>query len=203
MNPRLAIGAIVKNEGPYLLEWIAFHRVVGVDRFFIADNASTDEGPRLLAALAAAGIVRLLPFPDPPGGRPQLPAYAGILRRHGGEADWIAFLDADEFLLPAPGAELRQVVAALGAAPAVGAIAVNWAIYGSSGRSGPSAASSSSASPAGPPGFCLLNHHFKSIVRTAAVAGVGANPHVFALGPPLRAIHSDGRELAAHPGRTA
>ena len=46
MNPRLAIGAIVKNEGPYLLEWIAFHRVVGVDRFFIADNASTDEGPR-------------------------------------------------------------------------------------------------------------------------------------------------------------
>ena len=39
---RLAIGAIFKNEGPYILEWIAFHRAVGVDRFFIADNASDE-----------------------------------------------------------------------------------------------------------------------------------------------------------------
>jgi len=91
-GPRLAIGAIVNNEGPYLLEWIAYHRIVGIDRFFIADNASTDEGPGLLAALAAAGIVRHLPFPDRPGVRPQLPAYAEILHRCGGEADWIAFL---------------------------------------------------------------------------------------------------------------
>ena len=98
--PRLAIGAIIKNEAPYLLEWIAYHRVLGVERFFIADNGSTDGGSPLLAALDAAGLVRHLPFPDRPGERPQLPAYRAILAAHGHEADWIAFIDADEFLAP-------------------------------------------------------------------------------------------------------
>ena len=115
-GPRLAIGAIVRNEGPYLLEWIAFHRVLGVDRFFIADNGSTDDGGgaarRARRGRASCGH---LPFPDRPGRRPQLPAYAAILRRHGAEADWIAFIDADEFLRarrrPAP-ARCRALLAA-------------------------------------------------------------------------------------------
>ena len=104
-------------------------------------------------------------------------------------------------MLPAPGAELRQVVAALGAAPAVGAIAVNWAIYGSSGRLRAESGLVIERFTRRAARIRLLNHHFKSIVRTAAVAGVGPNPHVFALGPPLRAIHSDGREIRRHPGR--
>ena len=71
--PRLAIGAIVRNEGPYLLEWIAFHRVLGVE----PSSSPTTPAPTtaLLAALAAAGVVRHLPFPDLPDRRPQLPAY--------------------------------------------------------------------------------------------------------------------------------
>jgi hypothetical protein len=201
-GPRLAIGAIVKNEGPYLLEWIAYHRIVGIDRFFIADNASTDEGPGLLAALAAAGIVRHLPFPDRPSVRPQLPAYAEILRHCGGEADWIAFLDADEFLVPAPGAGaggLRRVVAALGAAPEVGAIAVNWAVYGSSGHLRPGSGLVIERFTRRAARFRPPNHHFKSIIRTAAVGEPGPNPHVFELGPSFRTVHCDGREIGGHP----
>ena len=47
--------------------------------------------------------MRYLPFPDRPGVRPQRPAYRAILARHAAAADWIAFIDADEFLLPAAG----------------------------------------------------------------------------------------------------
>ena len=79
--------------------------------------------------------MRLLPFPGRPDGRPQLPAYAAILARHGSDADWIAFIDADEFLVPAAGlASLPALLAGTCADPLVGAVAVNWALYGSAGR---------------------------------------------------------------------
>jgi hypothetical protein len=200
-GPRLAVGAIVRDEGPYLLEWIAFHRVLGVEAFFIADNASTDGGTALLAALAATGVVRHLPFPDRPDRRPQLPAYAEILRRHRGDADWIAFLDADEFLLPAPGAgTLRQVVASLAARSEVGAIAVNWALYGSSGHRHADEGLVIERFTRRAARFRFPNRHFKSIVRSAAAVGVGPNPHVFELLPPFRTVHCDGGELSAHAG---
>ena len=199
--PRLAIGAIVKNEAPYLLEWIAFHRVLGVTRFFVADNGSTDGSSALLAALDAAGLVRHLPFPDRPGVRPQRPAYRAILAEHAAEADWIAFIDADEFLRPAagpfPGA-LPRLLARLGADPGVGAVVVNWALYGSSGQlaAGPGPVIERFARRA--ERTLLPNHHFKSILRTAAGAAVGGNPHAFRLAPPFRAVHGDGRDLEAH-----
>ncbi len=39
-NLPLAVGAIVKESSETILEWIAYHRVVGVDYFWIADNGS-------------------------------------------------------------------------------------------------------------------------------------------------------------------
>src|SRR5947209_4668609 len=38
----LAICAIFKDEAPYLAEWVTFHRLMGVDRFYLYDNRSTD-----------------------------------------------------------------------------------------------------------------------------------------------------------------
>jgi hypothetical protein len=38
----IAICAIFKNEGPHLLEWLAFHNMTGVDHFVLYDNGSTD-----------------------------------------------------------------------------------------------------------------------------------------------------------------
>ena len=34
----LAICAIYRDEAPYLREWIEFHRLVGVEHFFLYDN---------------------------------------------------------------------------------------------------------------------------------------------------------------------
>lgn len=34
----LPICAIFKEEAPYLPEWIEFHRLMGVERFFLYDN---------------------------------------------------------------------------------------------------------------------------------------------------------------------
>ena len=95
------IGAIFKNEGPYILEWVAYHRALGIDRFFVADNGSDDGSSEFLAALDRAGVLDHIP----PGYARPAAAAARLcrdLRRHGAQADWIAFIDADEFLWPAP-----------------------------------------------------------------------------------------------------
>jgi hypothetical protein len=195
---RLAVGAILRNEGPYLLEWIAWHRVLGVDRFFLADNRSDDGSGPLFAALDRAGIVDRLDFPGAPGEPPQLPAYAEILRRHGADADWIAFIDADEFLTPAPPlASLRPPLAALAARRDVGAVAVNWAVYGSAGAATARPGLVVERFPARERQDALVNRHYKTILRPRAYAGLHATPHLFRLGAGFRAVHADGAPVAA------
>ncbi|MDV7398640.1 glycosyltransferase family 2 protein, partial [Arthrospira platensis SPKY1] len=97
---RLAIAAIFRNERPYIVEWLAFHRVIGFDSFYIADNASNDGSTELLQALDRLHLLKWVPFPSPPGQAPQLPAYAQLLTRHVTDEDWIAVIDADEFIMP-------------------------------------------------------------------------------------------------------
>lgn len=199
---RLAIGAIFKNEGPYILEWVAFHRAVGVDRFFIADNASDDGSSDFLAALDRAGIVTHIPFPGTPGRAPQLPAYAEILRRHGGDADLVAFVDADEFLVPAdPATSLRPALAALAARPEVGAVAVNWALYGSSGEETARDGLVIERFVARAARDTLFNRHYKSIVRPAAVAGTHETPHLFRLRRGYATVHADGSPAEPYDAR--
>lgn len=53
----------VKNEGPFLLEWVAFNRVIGVTDFLIYSNDCDDGTAELLDALATAGLVVHLPNP--------------------------------------------------------------------------------------------------------------------------------------------
>ena len=38
----LGVAAIIKNEKPYLKEWLEYHRLQGVEHFYLCDNGSTD-----------------------------------------------------------------------------------------------------------------------------------------------------------------
>lgn len=195
---RLAIGAIVKNEAPYILEWVAYHRVLGIDHFFVADNASDDGTTQLLTALHAIGVVDHFSFPGIPGRPPQLPAYAQIMTRYRANADWIAFIDADEFIYPTDGARsVQPFFSALG--PAVGAVALNWAIFGSSFREEPSAGMVIERFTRRARTEHSTNLHFKTVVRTEAFRGVGSNPHLFRIREGSWTIQADGFEVVEHP----
>ena len=88
----------VKNEGPFLLEWIAFNRLVGVTDFLFYSNDCTDGTDRLLDALQARGIVRHLPNPAE-GRNFQMEALKDAKRQNVvTEADWVWIADVDEFL---------------------------------------------------------------------------------------------------------
>jgi hypothetical protein len=180
---KFAIGAIFKNEHPYILEWIAFHRSIGIKKFFIADNDSTDGSKDLLRLLDLAGMIHYFDFPSESGVKPQQPAYSKILniaREFG--LEWVAFIDADEFLMPE--VEEMDFFACIEKCIShedTGAVAINWAIYGSSGLE------------ERPDGLVLkdftnrapldlhINLHYKSLVKLEAVSGVSGTPHHFFL----------------------
>lgn len=130
-----AVGAIFKNEDAYLLEWLAFHRVIGFSRFMIADNGSSDLTRQMLAALEPHEPLTVLDFPDVEGKRPQLSAYNALISACPKDVDAIAFVDIDEFIVPMDGAD--SVTPALDEVfgdPEVSSLALNWACFGSSGK---------------------------------------------------------------------
>ena len=109
----LTVCAIARDESRYLLEWIAYHRTVGVDHFVLFDNESTDAMPEMLARLAAAGIVTVIPWPTAPFPEgPQVPAYGHAIHRFRDMTEWLAFIDLDEFLVPVTAADLPAVLRA-------------------------------------------------------------------------------------------
>lgn len=89
----------VKNEGPFLLEWIAFNRVQGVTDFLFYSNDCTDGTDALLDGLAGHGILTHLPNPAEDNRNYQMAAL-----KHAREvplvqnSDWIWVSDVDEFL---------------------------------------------------------------------------------------------------------
>ncbi|MBE9604755.1 glycosyltransferase family 2 protein [Acetobacteraceae bacterium H6797] len=206
---RLAVGAIVKNEAPYLLEWISWHRAIGVTHFFIADNDSIDETTEILRALQKARLVRRIAFPGRLHKIPQFDAYDHILQRAAGRFDWVALIDADEFIAPATDED--DLPATLAGLPAdVGAVALNWAIFGSSGLRAAS----------GEPVFQRFLHRatqdidesrmaygnrlYKSIIRTAAYGGGILNPHHPRIAKGFRYARMSGADLPLRePGISA
>lgn len=192
-----SIAAIFKNEAPYILEWIAWHRVLGVKRFYVADNGSTDGGSSLLAALHRRGYLVHVPFPTPTGKAPQLLAYQEILASHAAHEEWLAFIDADEFMLPAPPFRtLGEPLMGLLSDSEVGAVVFNWATYGSSRllNHAPGLVTERFTWRAKPD--FGPNLHYKTLLRLDAFDGHIHNPHHFALKSGWRAVHADGAGLA-------
>ena len=139
-KPYLTICAIYRGEGPYLREWVAFHKVVGVERFYLYDNRSEDEHREALAPYVAEGTVEPVDWPLFPG---QVQAYTDCLERHREGPRWIAFIDIDEFLFSPTGESLPEVLARFEPWAGVG---VNRITFGTSGHETP------------PPGLVIENY---------------------------------------------
>lgn len=132
----------MKSEAPYIVEWVAWHRLAGFE-LIIADNGGNDGQTELLARLDAAGLItrieaRALRF------KPQVPAYNHILR-HAASAgiDILGFIDADEFFEAIGAAEVEgagaRLVADLMGREGKPALAFNWMCFGSSHLKEPTA----------------------------------------------------------------
>ena len=94
-KPFLGICASLKNEGDYLEEWVKFHAGLGVDRFYLYNNASTDDTAELIERLAIRYHIVHHFVGEQPG---QRIATNHFLANHAQEVEWVAFIDGDEFI---------------------------------------------------------------------------------------------------------
>ena len=123
----------MKNEGPYILEWIAYHKSIGFDGFVIYSNDCTDGTNLILNRLDQMGVVKHFDNPQGPNMDPQRSAYSRAKSVPEVQlADWVLVIDADEFLNVHVGD--GSVQALIGACPeGTQAISINWRMMGSSG----------------------------------------------------------------------
>lgn len=124
----LAICAIFREEAPFLADWIRFHKHVGVSKFYLYNNFSTDNFRDVLEPFIADGSVILHDWPVEVG---QLSAYRHCLTHHWRDARWIAFIDIDEFLFDARGMALPDRLREFAHLPGVH---VWQAFFGASGH---------------------------------------------------------------------
>lgn len=115
---------LIKDEGRYLPEWLAWHVAQGVEHFYIYDNGSAVPVAESVPA-EYADMVTVVDFP-PPRGHAQFEAYADCLKQFGSDSEWMAFIDADEFLRVVDGSTLRDFLEDY---PEADAVLAKWVVY--------------------------------------------------------------------------
>ncbi len=193
------IVATAKNEGVYLLDWIAYHLSIGFEHIFLYTNDNDDGSDELLAALDSAGVISWLRNERAPPLGAQDKAYAHALSMLPQILDyrWTAIVDLDEYIGFEPGM-FTSIVDYIGfqEAQSVDAIALSWLLFASL----PGESWSEQFTPA----RMLLrereaNKHVKSIFRPRQFAWSRPHDPVPTLGAPFEFRASDGR-LHHHAG---
>jgi hypothetical protein len=129
---RLAIGCIFQQEGPWLKEWIEFHRLIGVEHFYLYNNLSTDNYLEILAPYVQSGIVELFDYPVEFFERKdQVAVYMhAFAQANANQTTWLALIDADEYIVPM---ESTSILDLLEEHSEHGAIYLWWQVFGTSG----------------------------------------------------------------------
>jgi len=150
----LVICAIFRNEARYLAEWIAYHQCVGVDHIYLVNDHSSDNFDCYLKHFIKSGFVTLSTYAGADRSAPQSIVYNQCLRnareRQGGKrnANFIAFIDVDEFLVAADSTTKGNVSTYVKelqkrlqpnsdtSSQNLGFVAVPWVNFGSHGKTG-------------------------------------------------------------------
>ena len=125
----LAVVSIMKNEAPYVKEWLDYHLLAGVDHFYIYDHESTDNFKEVLQPYINAGTITYNFFS---GEMAQNAAYNDAVNKYRFFCKYIAFIDADEFIFPQNNKNIVEVVdEILNDKKNAGGLGINWRMFGS------------------------------------------------------------------------
>lgn len=122
----LAICTIFKDEARFLKEWIEYHSLIGIDHFYLYNNNSSDNYLEVLDEYIKLGIVTLKDWPYE---QAQMKAYKDFYDNYWEDAQWISFLDVDEFFVPREDCTLLHWVKKHDKYPV---LLVYWKMFGSS-----------------------------------------------------------------------
>lgn len=131
---RLMALSMMKDEGPYVLEWVAHHLAVGFTDILVYTNDCSDGTDAMLQRLQELGLAHHRENRIPEGLRPQ-PSALNYAQAEPlvAQSDWLLVFDADEFLSISYGdGSLDGLISATKAQGANG-IVITWRIFGSGG----------------------------------------------------------------------
>lgn len=101
---KAAVVTSVRDDGIYLLDWIAHHLVLGFEHVVIYTNDNSDGSEQLLRALAQHGVITLIESEtdgnEPPEGKAF--GHAVQLLHDLRDFEWVLFVDSDEYFVPGP-----------------------------------------------------------------------------------------------------
>jgi hypothetical protein len=196
---QLSIVAICKNEGPYIREWIDYHRLVGVEHFYIYDNESDDNTRTVLSPYIETGIVTYHYVKNRlPCLKPQITVYKEAVKKYKNKTKWLAVIDLDEFIVPLSAdtitAVLKQIENNYMKRRIFVSLGVHWVVYGYSGHYKK------------PQGLVMENYTksagphklIKSIVNPRTVIGF-KNPHYAVHFWRLKGINENGKTIKKPP----
>lgn len=135
-NYYLVACAIFQNEAFFLKEWIEYHKLIGIEHFYLYNNQSTDDYLEILQPYIKEGLVDLFEWDVKTNSQVeylellQKPAYEQALNLVKDKATWAAFIDLDEFLVPMHHQNLQALLKDY---EAFGGVAINWQLFGTSG----------------------------------------------------------------------
>ena len=122
----------LRNEGAFLLEWLAHHRAIGFTDFLVFSNDCADGTDAMLDRLQAMGWLTHLRNDDSGAKGPQ---WAALNRadRHPlvTGADWLMHIDIDEFVNIRTGD--GRLSALMAACPQATGFALTWRMFGNAG----------------------------------------------------------------------
>jgi len=115
---RFLITTCMKDEGPFIIEWVAWHRAIGIQDIVIFTNDCSDGTVEILERLQALGHLRHLPNPALATGsayfQPMALAYTPYLSEFE-RADFYISMDVDEFInIRAGSGRMADLLAATG-----------------------------------------------------------------------------------------
>lgn len=178
----LAISAIVKNEDPFLEEWVSYHNLIGVDHIFLYDNDNNIPLKHTLKKYIDKGLVTVTEFP---GKSRQMPSFNHCLQNFGAQCNWISFIDADEFLVPMKEDNIQNILKNF---ENYGGLNVNWRCFGSNGHiKRPEGLVIENYTMATPDDF-VVNLHTKAIVQPKYTVSASGDPHHFRFKPGYNAV---------------
>jgi hypothetical protein len=117
----LSLCALFKSESSYLKEWIEYHKLIGVDHFYLYNNGNLDEHRKVLAPYIRSKTVTLIQWPDLQGPlknddaiwslSTQVSAYENAAKWKAlHDTKWLLFLDIDEFLVPCSDSKITDIL---------------------------------------------------------------------------------------------
>lgn len=131
---QVAVCAMFQNEAEWLKEWIEYHKLIGVEHFYLFDNGSTDNFQEVLKPYIKKGVVDLYHYPQVGQNQQEFLAIQFHLNMRAIElakykAKWLAIIDIDEFIVPL---QTNSLPALLTNYENYGGLYANWLMFGTS-----------------------------------------------------------------------